>query len=72
VLTQPVWGQAEGGEHPSRIARWFGQSSFATHALATERNAVIVDRSLPLDKIDAAERASLGGEVVKPVLLPAT
>jgi aryl-alcohol dehydrogenase len=30
-------------------ARWFGQSSFATHALATERNAVVVDRSLPLE-----------------------
>ena len=30
-------------------ARWFGQSSFATHALATPRNAVVVDRSLPLD-----------------------
>jgi aryl-alcohol dehydrogenase len=29
-------------------ARWFGQSSFATHALATERNAVVVDRDLPL------------------------
>lgn len=30
-------------------ARWFGQSSFATHALATVRNAVLVDRSLPLE-----------------------
>jgi aryl-alcohol dehydrogenase len=30
-------------------ARWFGQSSFATHALATPRNAVVVDRSLPLE-----------------------
>ncbi|NEA30984.1 NAD(P)-dependent alcohol dehydrogenase [Streptomyces sp. SID13031] len=29
-------------------ARWFGQSSFATHAIATERNVVVVDRSLPL------------------------
>jgi aryl-alcohol dehydrogenase len=30
-------------------SRWFGQSSFATHALATERNVVVVDPSLPLD-----------------------
>ncbi|MGP4017542.1 NAD(P)-dependent alcohol dehydrogenase [Saccharopolyspora sp. 5N708] len=29
-------------------ARWFGQSSCATHAIATERNVVAVDRSLPL------------------------
>lgn len=30
-------------------ARWFGQSSFATHAIATARNTVVVDRSLPLE-----------------------
>lgn len=30
-------------------ARWFGQSSFAHHAIATARNAVVVDRSLPLE-----------------------
>jgi len=30
-------------------ARWFGQSSFATHAVATPRNAVVVDGSLPLE-----------------------
>ncbi|WP_370942223.1 NAD(P)-dependent alcohol dehydrogenase [Amycolatopsis sp. cg5] len=30
-------------------ARWFQQSSFATHALATTRNAIVVDRSLPLE-----------------------
>jgi aryl-alcohol dehydrogenase len=30
-------------------ARWFGQSSFATHALATERNVVKIDDDLPLD-----------------------
>jgi aryl-alcohol dehydrogenase len=29
--------------------RWFGQSSFATHAIATERNLVKVDPSLPLE-----------------------
>jgi aryl-alcohol dehydrogenase len=27
--------------------RWFGQSSFATHAVATERNVVVVDPDLP-------------------------
>lgn len=32
-------------------ARWFGQSCFATHAIATERNAVVVDPSLPLEKL---------------------
>ena len=36
----------ERGEEIS--ARWFGQSSFATHALVTERNAVVVDSDLPL------------------------
>lgn len=30
-------------------AHWFGQSSFATHCLATARNAVVVDPSLPLE-----------------------
>jgi aryl-alcohol dehydrogenase len=30
-------------------ARWFGQSSFASHCIATERNAVKVDPSLPLE-----------------------
>jgi aryl-alcohol dehydrogenase len=38
--------RGEGGEEIS--ARWFGQSSFATHALVTERNAVVVDHDLPL------------------------
>lgn len=32
-------------------ARWFGQSSFATHCIATARNAVVVDKSLPLEKL---------------------
>ena len=36
----------DGNEIPSR---WFGQSSFATHAIATARNAVVVDESLPLE-----------------------
>jgi aryl-alcohol dehydrogenase len=30
-------------------ARWFGQSSFARHAISTARNTVVVDRSLPLE-----------------------
>lgn len=30
-------------------AHFFGQSSFATHALANERNVVPIDRSLPLE-----------------------
>ncbi|XVV38365.1 NAD(P)-dependent alcohol dehydrogenase [Streptomyces sp. CA-100214] len=30
-------------------ARFFGQSSFAHHAIATERNAVVIDPSLPLE-----------------------
>ncbi|MFF3373742.1 NAD(P)-dependent alcohol dehydrogenase [Streptomyces sp. NPDC002680] len=30
-------------------ARWFGQSSLATHSIATERNLVRVDRDLPLE-----------------------
>ncbi len=30
-------------------ARWFGQSSFAQHAIATVRNTVVVDRALPLE-----------------------
>jgi aryl-alcohol dehydrogenase len=30
-------------------ANWFGQSSFASHALASERNVVVVDRDAPLE-----------------------
>jgi aryl-alcohol dehydrogenase len=30
-------------------ARWFGQSSFASHALVAERNAVKVDADLPIE-----------------------
>lgn len=32
-------------------SRWFGQSSFATYAIATARNAVVVDPSLPLEQL---------------------
>lgn len=46
----PAWGtrvsDADGGEIASR---WFAQSSFATHCLATERNTVVVDPDLPLE-----------------------
>ena len=31
--------------------RWFGQSSFATHCLATARNVVVVDPGLPLERL---------------------
>ena len=34
-------------------ARWFGQSSFASHAIATVRNVVVVDRALPLEILGA-------------------
>lgn len=37
---------ADGAEISSR---WFGQSSFATHAITTERNTIVVDASLPLE-----------------------
>ncbi len=37
---------ADGAEVASR---WFGQSSFATHAIATARNVVVVDREAPLE-----------------------
>ena len=30
-------------------ARWFGQSSFARHAITTARNTVVVDQDLPLE-----------------------
>lgn len=30
-------------------ARWFAQSSFASHAIATERNAIVVDPQVPLE-----------------------
>jgi aryl-alcohol dehydrogenase len=32
-------------------SRWFGQSSFATYCLATAQNVVVVDKSLPLEKL---------------------
>jgi aryl-alcohol dehydrogenase len=38
---------ADGGDAVS--SRWFGQSSFASHAITTERNVVKVDAELPLE-----------------------
>lgn len=32
-------------------ARWFGQSSFAHHAIATDRNTVVIDKALPLELV---------------------
>jgi aryl-alcohol dehydrogenase len=32
-------------------SRWFGQSSFASHCLATARNVVVVDADLPLEQM---------------------
>lgn len=45
---RPVGKDAEGKDVK---ARWFGQSSFADYCLATARNAVVVDKSLPLEKL---------------------
>lgn len=36
------------GDGKPVAGRWFGQSSFATHALVDAKNAVVVDPSLPL------------------------
>ncbi|MEU3980687.1 NAD(P)-dependent alcohol dehydrogenase [Streptomyces sp. NPDC026672] len=32
-------------------SRWFAQSSFSQYAIATERNAVVIDRDVPLDLV---------------------
>lgn len=40
---------ATDAEGTSIATRWFGQSSFASHALATERNVVRIDPDLPFD-----------------------
>lgn len=39
---------ADGTEHAIGGA-FFGQSSFASHAICTERNAVVIDKDLPLE-----------------------
>lgn len=38
-----------GADGESISARWFGQSSFATHVNVAARNTVVVDRDLPLE-----------------------
>jgi aryl-alcohol dehydrogenase len=47
-----LWGtrvkDSAGGEVASR---WFAQSSFATHCLATSRNVVVVDKDVPLETL---------------------
>lgn len=55
-LARNLFGRQLDGAHTALdaegqpiAARWFGQSSFATHAIATERNAVKVDPALPLE-----------------------
>lgn len=57
-LVRNMFGRRADGTTGARDAagnaissRWFGQSSFATHCLATERNAVLVDREQPLEKL---------------------
>lgn len=40
---------ASGADGEEVSARWFGQSSFASHAVATARNVVVVDRDVPLE-----------------------
>ncbi|MEU5877122.1 NAD(P)-dependent alcohol dehydrogenase [Spirillospora sp. NPDC047279] len=43
--------RAHDGDGTAVGNRWFGQSSFASHALATARNTVVVDPDLPLDRL---------------------
>lgn len=40
---------ATGGDGTPLASRWFAQSSFATHAVATERSTVVIDPELPLE-----------------------
>lgn len=54
-LPRNLAGNALDGSTPLRdssgtpvAGRWFGQSSFATHALVDAKNAVVVDKDLPL------------------------
>ena len=45
-----AWGtRVTDGAGAAVGSRWFAQSSFATHCLATARNVVVVDRDLPLE-----------------------
>lgn len=42
---------ATDGEGKPVMARWFGQSTFATRTVVDARSAVVVDRDLPLDVV---------------------
>jgi aryl-alcohol dehydrogenase len=44
-------GPVVDGDGAPVAARWFGQSSFATHCLAGPRNVVVVDDDLPLEML---------------------
>ena len=63
TLSLNLCGSRRDGSSPLRrngeriAAPFFGQSSFATHALATQRNAVKVDRDIPFPVL-----AALGGD----------
>ncbi len=55
-LERNLVGQGVGGAAPLTdsagapvAGRWFGQSSFASHAVVDARNAVVVDKELPLE-----------------------
>jgi aryl-alcohol dehydrogenase len=48
LRTDGSTGAAAGDGSPI-ASRWFAQASFAAHAVATERNAVVIDPSLPLE-----------------------
>jgi aryl-alcohol dehydrogenase len=64
ALTLNLSGSRGDGSSPLRrnderiAASFFGQSSFATYALATERNAIKVDKDIPFPIL-----ASFGGDV---------
>ncbi|MGF3021850.1 NAD(P)-dependent alcohol dehydrogenase [Methylobacterium aquaticum] len=47
-VPSPISMAVDGVETPVAGA-FFGQSSFATHAICSERNAVVVDKDLPLE-----------------------
>jgi aryl-alcohol dehydrogenase len=56
MVARNITGTNLDGSTPARDARgepvharWFQQSSFATYALATERNVIVVDRELPIE-----------------------
>ncbi|MFB7720029.1 NAD(P)-dependent alcohol dehydrogenase [Nocardia sp. NPDC056100] len=44
-------GPVSASDGTSIAARWFGQSSFATHTVVDARNAVVVARDLPLEML---------------------